>query len=165
VVRISILSVVDFLANPQMRVISQLLLAAFLGGLIGLEREYMRKEAGLRTYSLVSLGAALFTIISYEVFELFVGRAEIDFDPTRIIGQIVLGIGFLGAGLIIFRGLHIEGLTTAAGLWVAAAIGTTVGVGLFFLAVFSTFLAILILAGLRMVEEKIFGKETGEKGK
>ena len=149
----------DCLNSLQMEVIFQLLLAALLGGLLGLEREYMRKEAGLRTYSLVCLGAALFTIISYATFRLFIGQAGIDFDPTRIIGQIVLGIGFLGAGLIIFRGSHIEGLTTAAGLWVTAAIGVAIGAGFYFPAIFATVLAIGILAGLRLVEEKIFGKE------
>lgn len=147
------------LNSLQMEVIFQLLLAALLGGLLGLEREYMRKEAGLRTYSLVCLGAALFTIISYDTFGLFLGRVGINFDPTRIIGQIVLGIGFLGAGLIIFRGSHIEGLTTAAGLWVTAAIGVAIGAGFYFPAIFATLLAIGILAGLRLVEEKIFGKE------
>ena len=150
----------EFIANPQIRIILELLLAALLGGLIGLEREYKRKEAGLRTYSLVSLGAAFFTIISYTAFESFAGRTGIDFDPTRIIGQIVLGIGFLGAGLIIFRGFHIEGLTTAAGLWVASAIGVAVGAELYFPAIFATFLAIGILSGLRIVEEKFFEKET-----
>lgn len=149
----------DCLGNFQIQVIFELLLAALLGGLIGLEREYMRKEAGLRTYSLVSLGAALFTIISFQAFELFSGQTGIDFDPSRIIGQIVLGIGFLGAGLIIFRGSHVEGLTTAAGLWVVAAIGVAVGIGFYFLAIFATFLAVGILAGLRIIEEKIFGKE------
>jgi len=154
--------IMDFLNNPQTQIIFQLLLAALLGGLIGLERESIGKEAGLRTYSLVSLGAALFTIISYEAFRLFAGQTEVVFDPSRIIGQIVLGVGFLGAGLIIFRGFHIEGLTTAAGLWVAAAIGVAIGTGFYFPAIFATFLAIGILAGLRMVEEKIFGKESEE---
>jgi putative Mg2+ transporter-C (MgtC) family protein len=140
------------------QVVLQLILAAILGGLMGLEREYKRKEAGLRTYSLVSLGAAFFTIISYQTFDLFSGKPAIDFDPTRIIGQIVLGIGFLGAGLIIFRGFHIEGLTTAAGLWVAAAVGVAIGARFYFPAIFVTFLTIGILAGLRLLEEKIFGK-------
>jgi putative Mg2+ transporter-C (MgtC) family protein len=140
------------------QIIIQLILATFLGALIGLEREYKKKEAGLRTYSLVSLGAAFFTIISYTAFESFADQAGIDFDPTRIIGQIVLGIGFLGAGLIIFRGFHIEGLTTAAGLWVAAAIGVAVGTKLYFPAIFATFLVIGILSGLRIFEEKFFEK-------
>ena len=138
--------------------ILQLLLAALLGGLIGLEREYKRKQAGLRTYSLVALGAAFFVIISYNTISNLVGQIETNFDPTRIIGQIVLGIGFLGAGLIVFRGSHIEGLTTAAGLWVTAAVGVAIGVKLYFEAVFVSFLAICILAGLRLIEEKFFGK-------
>lgn len=140
------------------QIIIQLLLAAVLGGLMGLEREYKRKEAGLRTYSLVCLGAAFFTIISFEIFRSFNSQSGIDFDPARIVGQIVLGIGFLGAGLIIFRGSHIEGLTTAAGLWVAAAVGAAIGAKLYFPAVFVSFLAIGILAGLRLIEEKAFGK-------
>jgi putative Mg2+ transporter-C (MgtC) family protein len=141
-----------------MEAIWQLLLAVLLGGLIGLEREYKRKEAGLRTYSLVALGAAFFVIISWRVTDFLIGQVRIDFDPSRIIGQIVLGVGFLGAGLIVFRGSHIEGLTTAAGLWVTAAVGVAVGAKLYFEAIFVSLLAIAILAGLRLVEEKFFGK-------
>jgi putative Mg2+ transporter-C (MgtC) family protein len=141
------------------QIVIQLLLATVLGGVIGLEREYKRRQAGIRTYSLVCLGAAFFTIVSFETFRLFVNQPGIIFDPARIVGQIVLGIGFLGAGLIIFRDTHIEGLTTAAGLWVAAAVGVAVGTKLYFSAIFVTLLAIFILAGLRRVEEKFFDKE------
>lgn len=141
-----------------MEIFFQLLLATLLGGLIGLEREYKRKEAGLRTYSLVALGAAFFIIISYQTAGFFAGFAGVSFDPTRIIGQIVLGIGFLGAGLIIFRGFHIEGLTTAAGLWVTSAVGVAIGVKLYLPAVFVALVAVGILSGLRLVEEKFFGK-------
>lgn len=144
------------------QIIIQLLLAAVLGGLMGLEREYKKKEAGLRTYSLVCLGAAFFTIISFEIFRSLNSQSGIDFDPARIVGQIVLGIGFLGAGLIIFRGSHIEGLTTAAGLWVTAAVGTAIGAKLYFPAVFVSFLTVGILAGLRLAEEKVFGKTPQE---
>lgn len=112
----------------------------------------------MRTYSLVCLGSAFFVIISYQVFNLFYGKLGIDFDPTRIIGQIVLGIGFLGAGLIIFREFHIEGLTTAIGLWVTANIGTAIGAKLYFLAILLAFITIIILAGLRSFEEKFFSK-------
>jgi len=153
----------EILANPQFQIFLQLLLATILGGLVGLEREYKRKEAGLRTYSLVSLGAALFTIISFQIFNFYIGKPGVSFDPSRIVGQIVLGIGFLGAGLIIFRGFRIEGLTTAAGLWVVAAIGVTVGIGLYFLAILVAFLALLILAGLRLAEEKFFESEGPEE--
>lgn len=154
-----------FLVNPQMRIIFQLLLAAFLGGLVGLEREYKRKEAGLRTYALVALGATLFTIISFEISSLFQNQTGINFDPGRVIGQIVLGVGFLGAGLIIFRGFYIEGLTTAAGLWVTAAIGSAIAVRLYFVAIFVTFLTVGILSGLRILEEKIFGKKIKKQNK
>ncbi|PIP23743.1 MAG: hypothetical protein COX90_02465 [Candidatus Nealsonbacteria bacterium CG_4_10_14_0_2_um_filter_38_17] len=149
----------EFLNDPQIKMVFQLLLAALLGGLIGLERETQKKEAGLRTYTLVSLGAALFTSISFHVFSLFANETGVNFDPARIIGQIVLGVGFLGAGMIIFRGSHIEGLTTAAGLWIVAAIGCAVAAGLYFQAAFTTFLTLLILAGLKLVEKKVFHKE------
>ncbi len=142
----------------NLEVALQLCLAGFLGGLVGIEREYRKKEAGFRTYTLTSLGAALFTIISLKSFFLLSGR-NVVFDPSRIVGQIVLGVGFLGAGLIVYRQNHIEGLTTAAGLWVAAAIGTAIGFNLYFTAIFVACFTLLVLAGLRIVEEKIFGKE------
>ena len=148
----------EFLVNPQIRIILQLLLASVLGGIIGLEREYKKKEAGLRTYSLVSLGAALFTIVGLESFFIFSGKNGIGFDPSRVIAAVVMGVGFIGAGLIIYREFRVEGLTTAAGLWVAAAVGVSVGVQLFSTAVFVTFLAVGILAGLRLIEEKLFDK-------
>ena len=143
-------------------IILQLVLAMVLGGLVGLEREFLRKEAGLRTFILVCLGATLFTVISLKSSESSLGKIGIAYDPTRIIGQIVLGIGFLCAGLIIFRGARIEGLTTAAALWITAAIGATVGVGFYFLATFVTFLTVLILAGFRLIEEKLL-KTKGPK--
>jgi putative Mg2+ transporter-C (MgtC) family protein len=151
-----------FLDNPQVQIILQLLLAAFLGGLVGLEREYKRKEAGLRTYSLVSLGAALFTIVAFQVSAAFLEKTGTSFDPSRIIGQIVLGVGFIGAGLIIYRQFHLEGLTTAAGLWVVAGIGVAVAAKLYLIAVSAAILAIIILAGLRVFEEK-FREKMPEK--
>ncbi|MDD5145955.1 MAG: MgtC/SapB family protein [Candidatus Pacebacteria bacterium] len=141
--------------SSQIQIFIQLLLAAFLGAILGLEREYTKKEAGLRTYSLVSLASAFFTIISFKATNLFL-NSVLDFDPSRIIGQIVLGVGFLGAGLIIYRQQHIDGLTTAAGLWLASAVGAAAGVGLYFPAFFVTFLGIAILAGLRLLEERVF---------
>lgn len=143
----------------NLEIIFQLFLASIFGGFVGIEREYKGKEAGFRTYTLVSLGAALFTIISVESFIPYLGVAGIDIDPSRIVGQIVLGIGFLGAGLIIFRQSHIEGLTTAAGLWVTAGIGTAIGFHLYFPAIFVSFFTILILAGLGIIEEKLFRKK------
>jgi len=145
---------------PQIEIILRLLLAVLLGGLVGLEREYKRKEAGLRTYALVSLGAALFTIVSIEFLKMGFGQ-----DPIRVLQAVAIGIGFIGAGLIIYRQFYVEGLTTAAGVWVAAAIGVAAGGGLYLAAIFVTFLAIGILAGLRLFEEKIFGKGYSEKEK
>jgi putative Mg2+ transporter-C (MgtC) family protein len=142
-----------------MEIITQLILAIFLGALIGLERELKRKEAGLQTYSLVALGTCLFTIISFELFNSFFGKAGISFDPSRIIMAIAIGIGFIGAGVIFRQSSGIIGLTTAAGLWATAAIGIAVGVKLYFLAILTTFLVLLILAGFGRLEEKIFEKK------
>lgn len=148
----------ELFINHQVQIICQLLLATFLGALVGLEREYKRRAAGLRTHSLVCLGAALFTIISLEAFTGWLIKPGVSFDPGRIVSQIVLGIGFIGAGLIIFRQSQVEGLTTAAGIWVVAAIGVAVGTKLYLIAIFSTFLTLGILAGLRILEEKAIQK-------
>ena len=142
----------------EIEIIFQLILATFLGALIGLEREYKRKEAGLQTYSLVALGTCLFTIISFELFNFFLDRTGISFDPSRIIQAVAIGIGFIGAGVIFRQPAGIIGLTTAAGLWATAAIGIAVGVKLYFLAIFTTFLALLVLAGFGLLEEKFLKK-------
>jgi len=142
----------------EIEIICQLILATFLGALIGLEREYKRKEAGLQTYSLVALGTCLFTIISFELFNFFLDRTGISFDPSRIIQAVAIGIGFIGAGVIFRQPAGIIGLTTAAGLWATAAIGIAVGVKLYFLAIFTTFLALLVLAGFGLLEEKFLKK-------
>jgi len=137
----------------QVQIICQLFLAALLGSLIGLEREIKRKGAGLQTYSLVTIGACLFTVIAFSL-----ARSIDGFDPSQIIVAIALGMGFIGAGAI-FRGeFRIEGLTTAAGLWTAAAIGLAVGANFYFLATIATFLVIGILAGFGLIEEKILKK-------
>lgn len=137
--------------------IFQFLLAVFLGALIGLEREIKRKEAGLQTYSLVALGSCLLTVIAM----LLAGAGVIP-EPSSIFLAIGLGMGFIGAGVIFHREGKTEGLTTAAGLWVTAAIGLAVGVQYYFLAVFITFLVLLIFVGLGLIEEKIF-KQSQEK--
>lgn len=142
-----------------MEIIAQLILATFLGALIGLEREIKRKEAGLQTYSLIALGTSLFTIISFELFNFFLVKSGISFDPSRIIQAIAIGIGFIGAGVIFRQSSGIVGLTTAAGLWTTAAIGIATGAKLYFLAIFTTFLVLLILAGFGRLEEKIFEKK------
>ena len=112
-------------------VLVRLLVAAVLGGAIGAERELREHDAGLRTHTLVAVGSALFTIVSAYAWTdfNFSARNGITYDPTRIAAQIVTGIGFLGAGAIIRQGLSIRGLTTAASLWVVAAIGMASGAG------------------------------------
>ena len=136
----------------EIQIICQLLLAIFLGALIGLEREIKRKEAGLQTYSLVTLGSCLFALIAFSLAKLKI------IDPSPIILAIAIGMGFIGAGAI-FRGeTQVQGLTTAAGLWTAAAIGLAVGSGFYLLAIFTTFLVVLILAGFGLLEEKTFFK-------
>jgi putative Mg2+ transporter-C (MgtC) family protein len=134
----------------------RLALAAALGAAVGLERELREREAGLRTHLLVSLGSALFTIASaYGFREFFVeSGALVRTDPTRIAAQIVTGIGFLGAGAIIRQGLSVRGLTTAATLWVVAAIGLTAGAGYYSAAVMTTALVLLSLWPLRILAFK-----------
>ena len=139
-------------------VLLRLALAAVLGAAIGLERELREREAGLRTHLLVSLGSALFTIVSAYGFHSFLasGASVVRADPTRIAAQIVTGIGFLGAGAIIRQGLSVRGLTTAATLWVVAAIGLAAGAGYYSAAVATTVLVIVSLWPLRIAAHRIF---------
>jgi len=146
----------DFFSNPQFQIICQLLLATILGGLVGIEREYQKRAAGIRTHSLVCLGAALFTIVAVEAFKISGDKNTISFDPSRIVSAIVMGIGFIGAGLMIYRRSKVEGLTTAAGIWVVSAIGTAVGIKLYLIAVFTTFLILGVLTIIRILEERFF---------
>lgn len=122
----------------------RLVVALLLGGIIGLEREFRAKDAGFRTHFLVALGAALFTIISQYGFGDGVK------DTSRVAAQVVSGIGFLGAGLIVFQKNVVRGLTTAAGLWVTAAVGMACGVGMYWTACLVT---ALVLAGLEIVSK------------
>ena len=142
----------------EFEIVIQLALAAFVGLILGIEREYAGKPAGTRTYALVTLGATLFTIVSRFGFG---DAATVNFDPSRVAAQIVTGIGFLGAGVIIFRGVKVEGLTTAAGLWVAAAIGMAIGAAMYFVAVVAAVIAFIVMVLLRRfdIENWIRGKK------
>jgi putative Mg2+ transporter-C (MgtC) family protein len=130
----------------------RLSIAAALGGAVGFERELRDREAGIRTHLLVSLGSALFTIVSAYGFHEFLagGGAIVRADPSRIAAQIVTGIGFLGAGAIIRDGLSVRGLTTAATLWVVAGLGMACGAGYYWPAVAATVLTIVALWPLRL---------------
>ena len=135
----------DFLIPQNVEIFRQLLLALLLGALIGTERHLAGKEAGMRTFALVSLGSAIFSIVSVHALDVInTGfHGPIDFNPTQIAGQIVTGVGFIGAGVIIFDHSHLKGITTAAGLWVSAAVGMAVGFGMYGMAVFASVLALL----------------------
>ena len=127
--------------------ISRLVVAGVLGGLIGLEREFRAKEAGVRTHFIVALGSALFMIISQYAF------GDQQHDAARVAAQVVSGIGFIGAGVIIFQKNSIRGITTAAGLWVAAAIGLACGSGMYVLATAASILTILVLELMNLVNK------------
>jgi putative Mg2+ transporter-C (MgtC) family protein len=126
------------------------LLAIIFGGLIGLQREKHERPAGLRTHSLVCLGATVFTLVSYLGFS---GISEV--DPSRIAAGIVTGIGFIGAGAIFKQGPLIKGITTAASIWISAAIGLALGTRLYYLAIIVTVSGLLILSFLKNLEERI----------
>jgi putative Mg2+ transporter-C (MgtC) family protein len=145
----------------------RLALAAVLGGLIGVERELREREAGLRTHLLVALGSALFTIVSAYGFHAFLesGASVVRADPTRIAAQIVTGIGFLGAGAIIRQGLSVRGLTTAATLWVVAAVGLAAGAGYYSAAVITTALVLLALWPLRIIAYRILRRFRPDDGR
>lgn len=147
----------DILSIPAFQYFFQLVLALVLGVLIGIEREYIGKAAGMRTFSLVSLASALFTILSREGFLGIEGSM----DPSRIAAGIVVGIGFLGSGIIISKGGKIEGLTTAAAFWSSGAVGMAVGCQSYVLAIIATVIIIFVLAVMK--EVKIEGKNTEEK--
>ncbi len=132
-----------------------LLIASLLCGAIGLEREIHGYAAGLRTHMLVGVGAALFTIVSEFAFK----DSGMNSDPARIAAQVVPGIGFIGAGAIIQNGVSVKGLTTATTLWISAAIGMCAGSGLVFVAIIATAVAIIVLVGLKSVENRFGGKK------
>lgn len=146
---------IEIFDGKTLEIFGQLGLAALLGALIGVERELARKTAGMRTFALVSLGAALFTIIPQVAFPSLTGSG---FDPSRIASQVVVGIGFIGAGSIILSQSRVRGLTTAAGLWVSAAIGMSTAYKLYALAIFSTLITIAILVILWFIEQRFVKK-------
>jgi len=139
--------------------IGRLLLAAFLGALIGLERERKNWSAGLRTHTMVSVGSCLIMIVSMYGFMEVLKFDKVELDPSRVAAQVISGIGFIGAGTILFlnRGV-IRGLTTASGLWTVAAIGLATGSGLYFAASATSLIALLVLWGLQQLEQNYFKK-------
>jgi len=132
--------------------ITRLVIAGLLGGIIGVEREFRAKEAGVRTHFIVALGSALFMIISQFAF------GDKTHDVSRVAAQVVSGIGFIGAGVIIFQRNVIRGVTTAAGLWVAAAIGMAAGDGMYSVAIAATILTLSCLEMMHFVNMQVSEK-------
>ncbi|CAG7652264.1 Protein SapB [Paenibacillus solanacearum] len=134
----------------------RLVLAFLLGGVIGFEREHSSHAAGMRTHILVCLGATLIMLLSMYGFSEFAVLDNVRLDPARLAAQVISGIGFLGAGTILFTGKSITGLTTAASLWVVAAIGLAIGAGFYYAAVLAVLLVLISLFVLNRIEQKYF---------
>lgn len=154
----------QFLAYLDWTMISRLLVASLLGGIVGFERERSGKVAGLRTHTLVSVGAALLSIISIKLFQIFPSVNGVAGYDYHLVANIAVGIGFIGAGTILRRENRIEGTTTAASLWVVSAIGIASGFGFYQEAVATAFVVYIVLAGLWLVE-KYLTRELRYKGR
>lgn len=129
-------------------------LAVLVGGVVGLERESAHKPAGLRTLALVSVGSCLFALLSLDLVGSWPAMAQLRLDPIRVVAGLMGGIGFLGAGAILQSRGSVEGITTAATIWVAGALGLACGLGSYALAVAGAGVALLILRGLGWVERR-----------
>lgn len=136
-------------------------LAGLLGGIIGLERQLRAKEAGLRTHILVGIGSAMFMIVSKYGFEDILPESHVALDPSRIAAQVVSGMGFLGAGTIIIQKQIVKGLTTAAGMWVTAAIGLVIGSGLYEIGIYGAFLTLIVLEVFRQLSNRLLSRHCG----
>jgi len=143
----------NILNGATMDIVLRLFVALILGMVIGTERVWAHKTAGMRTYALVSMGSALFVVISNEMVKYYAGFSGM--NPLMIVSQIVVGIGFLGAGIIFNKDSKLVGLTTATGLWVSAGIGMASGLGLFNIAIIATVLTLFIFIVLWYIEERI----------
>ncbi|MFI8417045.1 MgtC/SapB family protein [Serratia sp. NPDC078593] len=132
-------------------------LAGALGGLIGIERQLRAKEAGLRTHILVGIGSAMFMIVSKYGFDDLLNQPHVGLDPSRVAAQVVSGMGFLGAGTIMIQKQVVKGLTTAAGLWVTAAIGLVIGSGLYEIGIYGTMMTLVVLEVFRQLSNRLIG--------
>lgn len=142
----------------QLETVMRLLLALLLGGAIGFERQRLSWAAGLRTHMLVCIGSALIMIVSQYGFKESLSKDFVVLDPSRVAAQVVSGIGFLGAGTILFLKNTIKGLTTAASLWVVAGVGLGIGGGLYLASVSTTVFVLVILAGIKPLEKRFLNK-------
>lgn len=151
----------DYFSPETIEVFTRLTVALLLGLIIGTERVFAEKRAGMRTYGLVAFGSALYIVLAQIVTEDYVGLTN--YDPLRVASQIVVGLGFIGAGTIIFQKEKVVGLTTAAGIWVAGGIGIAAGYGFYSIAVFATLLTLFTLTVLWFLEASL--KQTFKKVK
>ncbi|MDY4251290.1 MULTISPECIES: MgtC/SapB family protein [unclassified Clostridium] len=153
------------------QIIIRILMALIIGGLIGYERELQNRAAGLRTHILVCLGATIISLLQIEMsnkaIEIIYSNEKlyevIKIDYGRLGAQVITGVGFIGAGAIIHNRGNIKGLTTAATLWVVACLGLTIGMGGYFISIFSTIIIFIILVFLKRIEDKFISKNTMEK--
>jgi putative Mg2+ transporter-C (MgtC) family protein len=145
------------MVSPE-QIIVRLIVAAVLGGLVGLERERLEWAAGLRTHALVCMGSALFMLVSSFGFSEVLDENNVGLDPSRVAAQVASGIGFIGAGTIILRREReiVEGLTTAASVWAVAAVGLAIGGGLFLAGVATTLLSLVILVLVKPIKRRLF---------
>jgi putative Mg2+ transporter-C (MgtC) family protein len=146
-----------FLDNEYMQITANLVLALGAGGIIGLERSHHGRPAGFRTHALVCLASGLLMLVTVN-YGRFMGLAALEgvpIDPTRMAQGIMTGIGFLGAGVIIKEGMSVRGLTTAASIWITAAIGVLIGIGFYFAAGIATVLTLGVLSVFRWIERKM----------
>ena len=137
----------------DIEVLTRLSVAVLFGALLGVERTLAGKRAGMRTYALVSLGSALFVLVSILITGLYADTTTM--DPTRIASQILVGIGFIGAGLVVYHHDKLSGLTSAAGLWVAAGVGMASGFGLYTLGFLATALTLFVFTIMWLLESFI----------
>src|SRR3954452_12072008 len=140
----------------QLELVARIALAGLFGGLLGFEREIRGHDPGMRTHALVALGAALYTVAGAYGFTDIAKSPNV--DPARVAAQVVAGIGFIGAGAVMRSGLSVKGLTTAASLWVAAAIGLAAGTGAYAPLAAAMVASLLILAGLRVAKPRLLGR-------
>ncbi|PIR44883.1 MAG: hypothetical protein COV10_02295 [Candidatus Vogelbacteria bacterium CG10_big_fil_rev_8_21_14_0_10_51_16] len=141
------------IVSGTLDVFLRLLVALMLGAFVGVQRSLAHKTAGMRTYALISMASSVLVIFGELLLQHYTGSGQ--GDPTRIIAGIVQGVGFVGAGMIIFRDHHINGLTTAVGLWVATTIGMASGLGLYGIALIITILTLFVFSVMWFLEEKV----------
>ena len=150
--------------TPQHIILIRVAIAALLGGAIGFEREAQNAAAGLRTHMLIATAAALFTILAFEIYRTALDGGSENPDPIRAVEAVTAGIAFLGAGAIFQQRGSVQGLTTGAGMWLAGAIGVTVALGYYLIAVAVSVFAIIVLAALRAFAHRVVGHDDPKKG-